>query len=106
MDISVPADQMVKLKEGGKKDKYLDLAREWKKMQHECEEKLIVIDALETVTKEFIMRLGDFEFRGRVETIQTKAFLRLARNTEKNPEDLRRLAVSRRDMLPTQNLVE
>ena len=32
MDFAVPADHRVKLKENEKKDKYLDLAREVKKM--------------------------------------------------------------------------
>ena len=32
MDFACPADHRVKLKESEKKDKYLDLAREWKKL--------------------------------------------------------------------------
>ena len=39
----------------------------------------IVIDALDTVTKELIKGLEDLEIRGRVETIQTTALLRSAR---------------------------
>ena len=31
MDFAVPADNKIKLKEWEKKDKYLDLAKEWKK---------------------------------------------------------------------------
>ena len=37
VDFSVPADHRVKLKEGEKKDKYLDLARELKKKTGEHE---------------------------------------------------------------------
>ena len=36
VDFAIPADHRIKLKESGKKDKYLDLARELKKtMEHE-----------------------------------------------------------------------
>ena len=40
---------------------------------------LIVIGALGTVTKILVQELEDLEIRGRVETIQTTAFLRLDR---------------------------
>ena len=36
VDFAVPADHRVKLKESEKKDKYLDLARELKKLEHLC----------------------------------------------------------------------
>ena len=39
----------------------------------------IVIGALCTVTKGFVLELEDMEIRGRVETIQTTTFLRSAR---------------------------
>ena len=74
MDFPVPGDYRVKLKESEKKDKYLDLARELKKL---CIP--IVIDALSTVTKGLIQGLEDLEIRGQVETIQTTALLRSAR---------------------------
>ena len=35
VDFSVPADHKIKLKECEKKDKYIDLVREFKKMEHE-----------------------------------------------------------------------
>ena len=37
MDFAVLADHIVKLKERKKKDKYLDLARELKKLEHESD---------------------------------------------------------------------
>ena len=37
VDIAVPADHWVKLKEGEKRDKYLDLARELKTKEHESD---------------------------------------------------------------------
>ena len=50
----------------------------------------IVIGVFGTVTKGLLKGLEDLEIGGQVETIQTTALL----NTEKNPGDLRRLAVN------------
>ncbi len=81
MDFAVPADHRVKLKESEKKDKDLDLARELKKKLWNMKVTIIpiIICALGTVTKGLIKGLEDLEIRGRVETIQTTALLRLAR---------------------------
>ena len=77
---SVPADRRVKLKESEKKDKYVDLARELKKL---CNMKVtiipIVIGALGTVNKGLVQGLEDLEIRGRVETIKTTTLLRSTR---------------------------
>ena len=52
VDFTVPADHQVKLKESEKKDKYLDLARELKKVMNMKVTIIpIVIGALGTVTK-------------------------------------------------------
>ena len=52
MDFAVPADHRVKLKENEKKDKYLDLAKELKKLWNMKVTVIpIVIGALGTVTK-------------------------------------------------------
>ena len=50
MDFFVPVDHRVKLKESKKKDKYLDLTRELKKLWN-IKVMVIVIGALGTVTK-------------------------------------------------------
>ena len=81
VDFAVPADHRINLKESEKKDKYLDLARESKKL---CNMKVtivpIVIGALGTITKGLLKGLEDLEVEGgRVETIQTTALLRTAR---------------------------
>ena len=80
VDFASPADHRVKLKESEKKDKYLDLARELKKLWNI---KLmfisIVIGALGIVTKRLIKGLEDLEIRGRVENSQTTALLKTAR---------------------------
>ena len=81
------------MKERKKKDKYLDLARELKKMWNMKVTIIpIVIGAFGTVTKELLKGLEDLEDGGRVETIQTTALLRTARI-------LRRVLVTWGDLL-------
>ena len=80
VDFAVPNDHRMKLKERKKKDKYLDLAREMKKLwTMKVTVTLIVFGALGTITKGLIKRLMDLEIRGWVETIQMTALLRSAR---------------------------
>ena len=77
----------VKSKENKKNDKYVDLARELKKLWNmKVTVKLIVIRALGTVTKGWAQELEDLEIRGRVEVIQTTALLRSARILKRVPE--------------------
>ena len=80
MDFAVPADHRVKLKESKKRDKYLHLAMELKKLWNM---KLTVIPivtgALGTVTKELVKKLEDLEIRGRVVNIQITILLKSAR---------------------------
>ena len=80
VDFAIPAEHRVKLKESKKKDKYLDVDWELKKPWN-MKVMVIptVIDALDTVTKGLIQRIGDLEIRGKVETIQTTVLLRSAR---------------------------
>ena len=80
VDFAVLADHRVKLKECEKKDKYLDLAMELKKLWNMQVTIIpIVIGAFGTVTKGLLKELEDMEVGGRVETIQTTALLRTAR---------------------------
>ena len=80
VDFAVPADHRIKLKECEKRDKYLDLARELKKLWNiQVTIIPIVIGAFGTVTKGLLKGLEDLEVGGRVETIQTTALLRTAR---------------------------
>ena len=74
------ANHNIKLRECEKKNKYLDLARELKKLWNMKVTIIpIVIGAFGTVTKELLKGLDDLEVGGRVETIQTTALLRTAR---------------------------
>ena len=67
-------------KESEKKDKYLDLARELKKLWNMQVTIIpIVISVFGTVTKGLLVGLKDLEVGGRVETIETIALLRTAR---------------------------
>ena len=61
-------------------DKYLDLARELKKLWNMRVKVIpIVVCALGTVPIKLEKRLEDLEIRGRIETIQTTALLQSAR---------------------------
>ena len=80
VDFAVPVDHRINLKESEKKDKYLDLARELKKLWNmKVTIVPIVIGALGTITKGLLKGLEDLEVGGRVETIQTTALLKMAR---------------------------
>ena len=62
VDFAVPADHRIKLKECEKKDKYLDLARELKKLWNMPVTIIpIVIGAIRTVPKGLLKRLEDLE---------------------------------------------
>ena len=80
VDFAVPAVDRINLKKSEKKDKYLDLANELKKLWNmKVTIVPVVIGALGTVTKGLLKGLEDLEVSGRVETIQTAALLRTAR---------------------------
>ena len=70
VDFAVPADHRIKLKECERRDKYLDLARELKKLWNMKMTIIpIVIGAFGTVTKGLLKGLEDLEVGGRVETM-------------------------------------
>ena len=95
MDFAVPADRRVKLKESEKKNKYLDLAREWKNLWNMKMTSIpIVIGAFGTVTKGLLKGLEDLKIRGCVEDHPNYNVIENGQNTEKSPGDLRRLPVT------------
>ena len=80
IDFAVPANNRINLKETEKKDKYLNIARELKKLWNmKVTIVPIVISALGIITKGLLTGLEDLEVGGRIETIQTTALLRTAR---------------------------
>ena len=80
VDFAVPADHRITLKECKKKDKYIDLARELKRLWNmKVTIVQIVIGAFGTMTKGLLKGLEDLEVGERVETIQVTALLRMVR---------------------------
>ena len=80
VDFAVPADYRIKLKECEKKDKYLNLPRELKKLWNMKVTIIpIVIGVFSTVSKGWLKGLEVLEVGGRVETIQTTTLLRTDR---------------------------
>ena len=80
VDFAVLVDHRINLKESEKKDKYLDLARELKKLWNMKVTMVpIVIGVLGTITKGLLKGLEDLKVGGRVEIIQMTALLRTAR---------------------------
>ena len=80
VDFAVLDDHRIKLKECEKKDKYLDLARDLKKLWNMHVTIIpIVIGAFGTVTKGLLKGLEDLEVSGRVVNIQIITLLRTAR---------------------------
>ena len=75
VDFALPVDYSGKFKKGEKKYKYLDLAREQKKLWNmKVTVTPILNSALGTVTKGLVEWQEDLEIRGWVETIQTTAY--------------------------------
>ena len=80
VDFAVPADHRIKLKECEKKDNYLDLTRELKKLWNMQVTIIpIVIGEFGAVTQRLLKGLEHLEVGGRMETIQSTALLRMAR---------------------------
>ena len=78
VDLAVPAEVRIKLKESEKlkekREKYLDLARELKRLWNMKVTLIpIIIGTFGTVTKGLGQELENLEIRGRVEIIQTTA---------------------------------
>ena len=54
----------------------------------------VVIGALGTTPKGLVKGLEDLEIRGQVETNPNYSIIKIGQNTEKSPEDLKRLSVT------------
>ena len=95
VDFAVPADHRIKLKECEKKDKYLDLARELKKLWNMQVTIIpIVIGAFGTVTKGLLKGLEDLEVGRTGGDHPNDSIIENSQNTKKSPAELRRLAVT------------
>ena len=92
MDVAISADHRAKLKESEKKDKYLDLVRELKKLWNMKVTIIpIVIGVLGTVTKGLLKGVGNKRTNG---DHPNYCIIEIGQNTEKSPRDLKRLAVT------------
>ena len=90
----IVADHRVKLKEGEKRDKYLDLDSEHKKLWNfKVTVKLIVVCALGTTPKELVKGLEIRNQRASRDHLEY-SITKIGENTEKSPGDLRRLSVT------------
>ena len=91
VDFAVPADDRINLKESEKKDKYLDLARELKRLWNmKVTIVPIVIGAFGTITK----RPGGLgSWRTNTDS-PNNSVTENSQNPERSPRDLRRLAVT------------
>ena len=95
VDFAVPADHRINLKESEKKDKYLDLARELKKLWNmKVTIVPIVISSLGTVTKGFIKGSGGLGSWQTGRDYPNDSITDDGQNTETSPGDLRRVAVT------------
>ena len=84
MDFAVQTDHKIKLKENEKKDKYLNLARELKKLWNVKMTIIpIVIGAFGIVTKGLIKGLEDLEGGGH----PNNSIIENSQNTKKSPGD-------------------
>ena len=91
----VPVDHRVKLKESEKKDKYLNLARESKKLWNMKMTIIpLVIGDLRTVTKVLVKGLEDLEKNRTSGDHPNYGISEIGENTEKSHEDLRRLVIT------------
>ena len=84
---AVPVDHRIKLKECEKKDKYLDLDRELKKLWNMH----VTITPIEIGVFGTVKEVEDLEVSRRVKTIQTTALLKTARILKKVLETWRDL---------------
>ena len=81
MDLAISADHRIKIKENEKRDNYVDITRELKKMPWNMKVTVIpiVIGALGIIPKGLVKGLEVIEISGQVVTIQTTALSRSAR---------------------------
>ena len=87
VDFPIPVGHRVKIKEIEKRDKYQDLARRQKTMEHEC-----VGDSC-CSSESLLNRAGRRRRNQRTSQDQSNSsIIKFGKNTEKSPGNLRRLA--------------
>ena len=95
MDCVVRADNRVKLKEGEKKDKYLDIARELKKtMKHESDGDTKGNRCAWCSNQKIGKGIGGLENKSTSRDRPNDSIIKIGQNTEKSPGDLKRLSIT------------
>ena len=94
MDFTVFADHWVKMKESEKKDKYLDLAKELKKHEHESDDYNNSSWCSWYSHQRIGKRIRGLENKRTSETLRNYNVAEIGQNTEKSPGDLKRLAIT------------
>ena len=85
VELVVPVDHRLKLKESEKRGKYLDLAREWKNMEHESDGD----SKCNRCAQCSHQRTGGCENKRRSGDHPNCSIVEIGRNTKKSPRDLR-----------------
>ena len=94
VDFAIQTDHRVKIKESKKRDKYVDLAGELKKLWNmKVTDVLIVINAFGTIPTGLVKTLEDFKNQRTSGDHPDYCIIKIGYNTEKSPGDLRKLAV-------------
>ena len=94
-DFAVPADRRMKIKESKKRDKYFDLAREMKKtVEQEGDVDSNFSWCIWDNPQSFDKRTGRLRNKRTSRDHPDYSIIKIGQNTEKNPGDLRRFAVS------------
>ena len=89
MDFAAPAGHEVKIKESEKRDKYLDLARELKKLWNMKVTVIsITVDVLGTILKRFVQETGRLGNRRTSKDDTDYSIIKIGQYTEKSPADL------------------
>ena len=95
MDVVIQVNHRIKLKESGKKDKYIDLAREWKKtMEHERENYTNLYWCFWFSHQRIIKGTRGLGSRRTIGDHPNDDVIENGQNTEKSSGDSRRLAVA------------
>ena len=94
MDFAIPEDHEMKIKEREKIDEYLDLARELKKVWNRRVKLISVVVGHWNVTQGLESGSGRVGNRKKNRDHQNYSIDKIGQDTEKNPGDLRRLALT------------
>ena len=94
VDFAVPADHRIKLKESEKRDKYQELVRELKKLEHESDDDTNFNWCSQYSHQRIDTRTGRLGNKKTSGDHPNNSIFEVGENTAKSPGDLRKLAVT------------